>query len=603
MTEEADKLRPVRLVINNSEEVPPPRGPDDDASRGERPPEEPQRIAGLPDGCPVTPLGVLGDVSYYLDDLKQLRAVPAREHSRLGVLALFGRNNDLLYRFWPRTNADGDITGWRPERASEALMASASRCGVWNPFERVRGCGSWLDESGSLILHCGDVVILADKRRAPGLIGRFVYPAAPAAPRPWGAMVPGGSSGPGQALLSILKSWNWRRGELDAMLLLGWIGAAMIAGAIDWRPVAWITGGKGTGKSTLHKLLQRLFDNALISVSDASAAGVWQKLGHATVPVAIDELEAEQDNRRGQAVVKLARQAASGGVVLRGGADHHGSEFTARSCFLFSSILIPPLLGQDRSRMAICELKELAGEAAPDLAPQKMRELGQQLLRRMLDRWPSWNDTWAIYRDQLNQVGHDARGADVFGTLLAAADLLLHDAEPNLDHARELAEQLQFSGLAEAEDALGDHEHCLQQILGSVLPLDGSSNKNGAGEWVRRANGGSLYDADAADAQRILGMYGLKVIQERGQAAMLAIANSHPGLARLFAGTHWASASGARGVWAQSLKRLPMAEASKKALWFGGGSSRATLIPIELCNLGAASDGYPQPAERSLDLN
>jgi predicted ATPase len=37
--------------------------------------------------------------------------------------------------------------------------------------------------------------------------------------------------------------------------VLGWIAAATIGGALDWRPSLWITGDLSTGKSTL---LERL---------------------------------------------------------------------------------------------------------------------------------------------------------------------------------------------------------------------------------------------------------------------------------------------------------------------------------------------------------
>jgi hypothetical protein len=148
-------------------------------------------------------------------------------------------------------------------------------------------------------------------------------------------------------------------------------------------------------------MLTGIFDGALIAVSDASAAGVWQKLGHSTLPVILDEVEAEEDNRRGQGLIKFARQAASGGLVLRGGSDHGASEFTARSGFLFSSILIPPLQPQDRSRMAVLELKELQGNSEPNLDTRHLSDLGQRLMRRLVDGWARWGATLDMYRAAL----------------------------------------------------------------------------------------------------------------------------------------------------------------------------------------------------------
>ena len=46
-------------------------------------------------------------------------------------------------------------------------------------------------------------------------------------------------------------------------------------------------------------------------------------------------------------------------MVLRGGSDHQAAGFVVRSAFMFSSILIPPLLDQDLSRIAVLTLKDL----------------------------------------------------------------------------------------------------------------------------------------------------------------------------------------------------------------------------------------------------
>lgn len=578
-----DTLGTVRLVIDNAQTVDAPRSDDDDGDRG----GGDGGALQLPDKCPVTPLGVLGDVFFYLDAMQQLRPLPAREHSRLGILALFGSRNFMLEDFWPRktrTTGEGGeeifiTTGWKPERAAEALMASAAARGVWNPIERVRGRGAWIGDNGELFLHCGDVVLAGGKWCEPGLLGKHVYPASSPTLRPAFDREGRGANNTADWLFALLKSWNWRRKEIDALLLLGWIGAALVGGALDWRPLAWITGGAGTGKSTLHKLIGRLFDSGLVQVSETSPAGIWQKLGHSTLPVEIDELEAEEDNRRTNAVIKLARQAASGGLILRGGADHQAAEFTARSCFMFSSVLMPPLLGQDRSRMAILELGELQGETPPDLAPAKLREAGSKLLRRLVDGWPRMAETLEIYRTSLLTKGHSARGADVFGTLLACADLMLKDRTPDSDSVAEFTDKLDAVHMAEIDDNARDEERCLQHILSSAIVVAGGVKRSVA-EYIERAASDNHED-DWQGASRVLGTYGMKVLRKT-VPYVFAVANYHVELAKLFEGTHWGGRSGTMGVWVQALRRLPGAERSTENVRCGGTSGKATLMPISL---------------------
>jgi hypothetical protein len=125
----------------------------------------------------------------------------------------------------------------------------------------------------------------------------------------------------------------------------------------------------------------------------------------------------------------------------------------ARSCFYFTSILMPAMLAQDRNRMAILELKPIPrGAREPMLERAKIVELGAQLRRRVIDQWERFDATLAAYRRALAGVGHSGRSADQFGTLLAFADLLLYDGpEPDPEVLR-LGRGLEASDLAETAD-------------------------------------------------------------------------------------------------------------------------------------------------------
>ena len=548
-----------------------------------------RREDGLPEGCPVTPLGVVGDVFFYLDAVRQLRAVKGRDHSRLGVLVLFGRDKGFLYDAWGRKDKDGNTTGWRPEKVSEELISSCHRLGVWNPMSFVRGAGAWCGADGELVLHTGDAIWRNGKWWHPGPIDEYVYPAAPPTPKPSPDKSPGGDGGPGDEVLALLRTLHWRRGATDAFMMLGWIGAAMIGGALDWRPMVWITGDRSTGKSTLHKLVEMLIGKSgLVAASDATAAGLWQKIGHSSLPIAIDELEADVDNRRAQSVIKLARQAASGGVVLRGGADHHGSEFTARSCFMFSSILVPPLMSQDRSRMAILDLDRLSGTTPPSLKPRDLAALGAALRRRLADGWPRFMTTMETYRQQLAVAGHDARGCDQFGTLLACADLMLHDHPPDSETLADWGERLKVAkGWSEE-----DHEKCVTHLMTTVLDVYRDGRRRTVGDWVCQAAGVKGFAAggvDELDANKVLQTFGLKVVSEMG-VKRLAVANSHEGLSRLFVGSRWAD-----GVWVQALRRVSGAE-PRDSLRFAGFKVRCTVIPAAAVT-GAEDDGDGAPGD------
>jgi hypothetical protein len=606
-----DGLSQARDILDGAEEIPPPPGADDmppDGQAGDRP--EGWRPAWLPKGCPVVPLGVRGDICYYLDALCQLREVKDKDHARLRVQNLFGHLSDMLEEYWPRkTKIDNDwvVTGWKPEAAAQALMGAAAECGVWSPFGRVRGAGAWLGADGELILHLGDRLLILEpghkaRKANPGVVSDQVYPAAPRTQRPADKPQLGGERGPAAELLSILKTWNFRRGEVDAVLLLGWIGAGMLGGALKWRPVLWTTGGKHTGKSTLQDLLEWIMGpNGLLHTGDASEAGIRQTLGHSALPVAIDEAESEEDNRRLNALVKLARNAASGSLGVRGGSDHNAASFVLRSCVMFSSILLPPLLGQDRSRMAILELGKLGSTKPPVISQARMDKMGQALRRRLVDGWDRWPQTLEAYRQGLADVGHVGRGCDVFGTLLACADLLMHDGLPDEQVVKGWASKLAAETLSELEGDISDEAHCLNHLLTTSVELKGRGDRRTLGSWIQDAAKSldrDRYTAEAlmtADATaKALTAHGVKLIRQN-MRPYLAVANYHQGLAAIFRDTHWGTRSGTLGVWVQALRRLPDAVVPGATLWIGG-AVKGTLVPLGLCLPGGrahASESEP----------
>jgi hypothetical protein len=564
--------------------------------RKRKPEREPGEIYP---GCPVTALGVHGKLFFYLDVLGQLHAVD--NHTKDRMRALFGGRVDLLMGQWPTRakgtdEGPGAVIGWKQEDAAAAMQRACAEKGVWSAFEKGRGLGSWPDPDGGVILHCGDAILYRGKWEPPGAHDGFVYPSGPAIPRP---LDEAGWVEPASQLLQTLESWRWLRGDLDAYLLLGWIIAAKFGGAIDWRPMAWITGDKGTGKSTLQKLIRLVMggEGAILQSTDATEASIRQFLMQNTVPVALDELEADVDNRKSLAVVKLARQAASNGVVLRGGADHQGQEFRARSAFLFSSILMPPLLDQDISRLAVLELAPLErGETAPKLEAAEWRKLGRALQTQVLAQWGRLHRTLELYRQALSAAGHDARGCDQFGTLLAMADLALHGDAPTADRCDGWARRLRAEVIGEQVDQSSDWQRCLNHLLGRHLDIYRSGDRFTVYQWIMAA-AGLADDPDMLKAQKALPSYGLK-IEGRGDTAELVIANNHPMLAKLFEGTHWHAPAGQTGVWVQAIKRIPGAKATEAGIRFNGPKCRAYRIRLSVIPNFGHEPPPAEPAER-----
>jgi hypothetical protein len=80
--------------------------------------EEQRELPLLPAGCPVKPLGKLGQVCHYLDEQGQWISLNPRDHGKTHIQSLFGRRSGLVHTFWPRfgkpdkETGEPTITGW-----------------------------------------------------------------------------------------------------------------------------------------------------------------------------------------------------------------------------------------------------------------------------------------------------------------------------------------------------------------------------------------------------------------------------------------------------------------------------------------------------------
>jgi hypothetical protein len=568
----------------------------------------------MPDGCPVEPLGTEDNQYYFLTSLGELRELTAEKVSNKNIVGMFSPNTDYLYATWPRRtqvpiridgklakDAEGNnltewvTTGWRVDDVSVLLIKVCGNRGVWSPHEKVRGRGAWRGEDGGLIYHRGNKVLINGAWRDPGQFDGLVYPTAPAIPPPSPEAVD--NSLPDE-LHKLLEKWAWLRPEIDASLFLGWIGAAMFGGALDHRPVVWVTGDKATGKTSLERLLIGVMDGALLQSSNATEAAVRQLLGQQSLPVSIDEAEADEDNRKTLNIVNLARVAATGGRIHRGGQDHTGVEFQARSCFKFSSILLPPLGAADRSRLALLELGKLpAGSREPKVSAQAMREIGAAMRRRFIDGWGRFPKVLELYRDALIDLGgHSGRSADVFATLVAVQFVLLNDGLPDEHSLAFWASKLNIATLAEAADDDSEAQRCMAWLGSSTVQLSGHGTPRLVSDWVRQACGDPK-DEEMSGARTALDMLakiglGLAVPRRRAEGEVvppgrpvpgrryLVVANCHQGLAQQFEGSHWKGKSGAPVILANAWTQTPGA-VRNEVQRIGGVATRCTLVPIE----------------------
>lgn len=540
-------------------------------------------VRPLRDDCPVIPLGVSGSTYHYLDPLGQLRSLKEKDHNAMGLRGLFGARIGWLWDFIPKFNTQGNQSGWKADEIAEALMTAAFAKGVFNPLARVRGVGGWRDDKGGLIIHAGDGIWIDNKWNPPGEYGGHIYPADDKVPRPSGDPA---SRTLATQLLTRLDTWNWRGQDKDdahgadgsghglaSILLLGWLASSLAGAGLSFRPVLWLTGDAGDGKTTLIELVQLVLAGGYVHASDATESGVSSTLGFSAKAVLLDEAEDEGNTRRVHALIKLARQAASGGSKLRGSSDHQAHAFNAKSSFLFGSIIVPSLPPADASRIMVLKLAPLtAGSTAIKLDAEEWRHVGVGLRRRLIDGWARWGETFELYRAGLAEHRYNARGLDQVGTLLAMADLMRHDTLPDSDSVSLLCAAVARERKADDYQPTNT-QSMLNHLLSVPLDVFRGGERMTIGKLIARAAGLDTEDKGAQSyrsCQEALTAWSIHV-DGLGDKATVTLPYIGEGLRKLFDNTHWRGEPGVKGGWAQAMERLDGAEAVNSRRFGGRG--------------------------------
>lgn len=510
----------------------------------------------LPYNCPVRPLGYEGEHFYFIDTMGQIFN---SGDGALGVerlQKLFAGHEEWLDWAFPAYDKKKKVTGFKAEAVRRALYAACRQRGAWSSNEMVRGRGAWRDPEGNLILHCGDHVWINGQIEDTGEHGGHLYVRRPPSMSPWAEQVEDPDN-PSVQLVKILRTWNMDRGDIDAIFILGWIGAAMLGGALEWRPSIFIVGDAGTGKSELtgkNGLLKAILGRLMVSTTNATEAGLYQLVGHDSVPIAIDEMEGEDGQEQARNVIKMARDASSGSIRVRGGQNHKGVEFQAQSTFSFSGINPPPLPPASLTRLAIIQLLPLkTTETKAPVLPDG-DTVGPRLLRILADNWKLLQ--WRIddYMNILREGGHTSRGQKTFGTLLAIAHTMLGDdglktlGLPFEDLSR-WGEWLAADNMPELEGNTAEWERCFSYIQTTVIEnFTGGQRRTVAQELELM----QAKDQGFIETKNKLAAIDLSLIGTLAEP-ILCIPNQSRLLAKALAGTSFSN--GSQGSWNFAFRR------------------------------------------------
>lgn len=462
------------------------------------------------------------------------------------------------------------------------LMEMCKNQGKFDP-ERVRNVGIWRDDSGDIVANLGMQLYIPGR----GFVdhadyeGKSVYVSAP---RTVDIDVPALSSSESVQLRHICESLGWKYG-INGSLLAGWIYAAILSGILRWRPHVFITGQKGSGKSTvIERVVRRCLNGWSVNEDGGTTeAGFRRKLGNRARPVVSDEMEGGGDRQKNvDSVFFLARKSSVGAEYSNAYVD-----ITVHSCFCFGAIIPSMTQGADQDRITVMELVPDTSAGArqrwkgieKQIRDTITSEFSRGLIRRAVDNAENFLRNVEVFEDELSELLGSARSAEQFAPMVAGLYALHSTGLITADKAADWIAAQDWQFFHEADEG-SDSEKLVAHLMTSLIDYQvmDRNTKATIADLIKHVVDKGQNDEAARIA---LGRYGFKV-----EDGWLLVANSKSRLSDLLKGSEWAVHKNSLGRYAGAEKGGPV--------WFGSGiTSRYIKIPLD----GLISEYSSQPVE------
>lgn len=453
----------------------------------------------IEDGLPFKVVGVNPGYIYIYSN--RTRMVVKHKDSSLGKNSLM---NLMDLKKW-RDLFPGPKESVNWDEVVNIIFQYAEKAPLWDS-SLVRGAGAWRDKGGKIIVSTGESIIVdGEYRDLMSNDSKYVYNRVPYRPYSIEGTMDNEESA---RFFEIFQTLSFES-DLQKIFLAGWAFLAPFGGLLKWRPMVWLTGGAGSGKSTVMRIINGLMDSfsEKVVANGSSEAGIRQRLNNCAVPVTIDEMESNDKYSKEtvQLLLSMARQASTGGnntpEILKGTSDGMGASFKINSMFFFASIQAAI---EQRADMDRIEILELSSPKDTEIAERKIKyskllSLEQEIItpdfkNRFYSRSLSIIEETLKAVDTFVSLSADIlmnqRGGDQKGTLLAGAYMISHDIAPTPEQAIEWASNFDLVAAREENAMKSDSERCFDIIMESkvTLNINGCNNSQAIGLWIEQYN-------------------------------------------------------------------------------------------------------------------
>lgn len=459
------------------------------------------------------------------------------------LMHVFGE--DYLCAMYPKLDKEGRPSGFDATRAGGAMQKACEQVGFWNPERKVQ-TGVWPIEGDdtAVVVNSSSGLWVTDGRPAqrvePGNQGSVYVGARDLGITPSTTQC---TAGEAECVLDALKTFTWSDPR-DAGMAMGWLAAAFYCGGLQQRPMLYVSGARGSGKSQLLNFFRNTLGQFALPKMEGTSlteAGLRRSLGSSSLVTLIDEAEASDKPERLQEVLSYVRSAYEGGVTSKGSQTGAGVDrYVVRSMVAMGAINPPAMNDAEQSRFIRLHLTKRRGDAeSNDLVttPSLARDIGQMLGARMLHSFGRFSRALAVVRPLLGSAS--MRYQDTIGTVVAAGFVALHDDEPSKENMRAYLKTLDVETQHGRIVETRSDRTALEWLMDRVMQVDvaGRNSRLAVREIVIQAHSemGSRIKPNI-DA---LGRMGLRLAKDEFGEPTLLVDPRRGELEEVFRGSQW----------------------------------------------------------------
>jgi len=482
---------------------------------------------------------------------------------------------------FPKKNADGEVTGILWGRATNSLIQSAYKTGIFKKAQTLRGAGIWMDKR-RIVVHMGDKLLVDGVEREPfSFNSRHVYQKSEDVI----ALAPDGlTDAEAEEFCEIVDMVSWGD-PMHGTFLVGWCVTAALSGALDWRPHVYISAQEGAGKSWLSReILSPVFgDYAIKLTSGTTEPGLRRLISHDAKPVMLDEMEGEdrrqQETRK--AIMLMTRKSSSGDKLVQANVKSDGVvQFNLYSSFLISSINIGVKESADLDRFVRLEIRKRDDrdkfrEMQRRVATLIGDDFSYKFMRRVVDNTPTVLANVKTYSSVVADLVGDTRSGEQLGSLLAGHALMRGWGLVSEETARQWCIANDIARFSEARKQ-PSHNMLFDYLMSCIVTVHrGRREEHQIGKLISIV----IDNPDEFEFLAALELHDIRII---GNYVCIRKPSQH--IDRLLRDTPW------KDSWATTIARISGVISTRHPERFGKKNARQIKIPISMFKEDAHPD-------------